>query len=228
MGKEMEKRARGLSLRVRGTLLPSGDEPADVRIIPAPAGNTRRCRWRLWRWPDHPRACGEHVYRLHWQSRQGGSSPRLRGTPHFDRVDAREVRIIPAPAGNTGCMMTYSIPAADHPRACGEHTVTVIAHAGDYGSSPRLRGTLHIIGTLFRNERIIPAPAGNTSSSPPASAPKPDHPRACGEHTARSFVRLLMRGSSPRLRGTLDDAVGYGVFGRIIPAPAGNTSWGPM
>jgi predicted lipoprotein with Yx(FWY)xxD motif len=119
--------------------------------------------------------------------------------------------------------MTYSIPAADHPRACGEHTVTVIAHAGDYGSSPRLRGT-SANGEIDTSEsRIIPAPAGNTFSTFPDDRDTADHPRACGEHCARSRWTPFQTGSSPRLRGTPVHCHRGHRRGRIIPAPAGNT-----
>ncbi|EGO93877.1 hypothetical protein APM_3480 [Acidiphilium sp. PM] len=49
------------------------------------------------------------------------------------------------------------------------------------------------------------------------------HPRACGEHMARSQLRENQTGSSPRLRGTLWEYAFFVLLIRFIPAPAGNT-----
>ena len=71
--------------------------------------------------------------------------------------------------------------------------------------------------------RFIPAPAGNTRSTPPKSRSRAVHPRACGEHTAEKASKIGWRGSSPRLRGTRR-LEGLNIRGmRFIPAPAGNT-----
>ena len=66
------------------------------------------------------------------------------------------------------------------------------------GSSPRLRGTLHVQAEQFRVRGIIPALAGNTARR---STPRPagrDHPRACGEHTKKSlYFQLSSSGRKP-------------------------------
>ena len=71
--------------------------------------------------------------------------------------------------------------------------------------------------------RIIPAYAGNTSSSLSARRSVGDHPRVCGEHRSPTGWNMRQTGSSPRMRGThfvcFVDNVIYG----IIPAYAGNT-----
>ena len=53
---------------------------------------------------------------------------------------------------------------------------------------------------------------------------RPVHPRARGEHIARSTARSRRFGSSPRSRGTRDPARGDRRRARFIPALAGNTS----
>ncbi len=54
--------------------------------------------------------------------------------------------------------------------------------------------------------------------------PQPrDHPRACGEHIRFEPVLAPPPGSSPRLRGTLDESMGPNGRVGIIPALAGNT-----
>ena len=51
-----------------------------------------------------------------------------------------------------------------------------------------------------------------------------DHPRVCGEHPALFCAMFCTLGSSPRVRGTRDDAVVVLGHDGIIPACAGNTS----
>ncbi len=115
----------GSSPRPRGTPRDRGLEARRCRFIPAPAGNTRSSRGSRTRWPVHPRARGEH--RVRWYSAQAlvGSSPRPRGTPKREVVGGGAARFIPAPAGNTPTGTSRRSPVRVHPRARGEHTVTV-------------------------------------------------------------------------------------------------------
>ncbi len=194
------------------------------RIIPAPAGNTYRPKALLPSPADHPRACGEHGRGARELGPFPGSSPRLRGTPLGKGDCLRRQRIIPAPAGNTCAEQQNQQTRPDHPRACGEHVCRCMDTASCLGSSPRLRGTpgMHIGHDC--HARIIPAPAGNTPGPNQHSEWPPDHPRACGEHVMRKLTSILIIGSSPRLRGTRCHDPGLGRLGRIIPAPAGNTT----
>ena len=131
----------GSSPRVRGT---PGGALVDLRmtgIIPACAGNTAWpwLRWLMFR--DHPRVCGEHLDGGFAPRRCGGSSPRVRGT-HGRHVQNRTLAgIIPACAGNTPAKAASPSRNRDHPRVCGEHSVTASGHACMRGSSPRVRGT---------------------------------------------------------------------------------------
>ena len=54
-------------------------------------------------------------------------------------------------------------------------------------------------------------------------ATRRDHPRACGEHSLRDTLTDTVRGSSPRLRGTLTQNCQTTSITGIIPALAGNT-----
>ena len=70
---------------------------------------------------------------------------------------------------------------------------------------------------------IIPACAGNTPSAGSVPRSCRDHPRVCGEHFFLFFGRVVLWGSSPRVRGTpLLSWRGSRLRG-IIPACAGNT-----
>ena len=55
---------------------------------------------------------------------------------------------------------------------------------------------------MTKNERFIPAPAGNSHRADSAHGRNTVHPRACGEQRAFCIRGLLSIGSSPRLRGT--------------------------
>ena len=70
---------------------------------------------------------------------------------------------------------------------------------------------------------IIPACAGNTTRGPAASSPARDHPRVCGEHVKPGDDASPLKGSSPRVRGTLRQFRDPIDVRGIIPACAGNT-----
>ncbi len=55
------------------------------------------------------------------------------------------------------------------------------------------------------------------------SAPRPVHPRVCGEHALSIATAPTNGGSSPRVRGTLPRYEPTGERTRFIPACAGNT-----
>ncbi len=173
-----------------------------ARFIPAPAGNiSSRCPLTCTR-SVHPRACGEHWRASEWENSECGSSPRLRGTCGRDDYQLRRYRFIPAPAGNIRARCCPKAAAPVHPRACGEHSTAWRLAAPLGGSSPRLRGTCEGDRVVKRDERFIPAPAGNIVALARAVYGVAVHPRACGEHASRVGGGDLLPGSSPRLRGT--------------------------
>ena len=53
-----------------------------------------------------------------------------------------------------------------------------------------------------------------------------DHPRVCGEHTTMATWFIPLPGSSPRMRGTRSARNAFITRAGIIPAYAGNTTWG--
>jgi len=159
----LSKQEDGSSPRLRGTPLDVGGQTMAERFIPAPAGNTSSGCRRLRPASVHPRACGEHVLLQQLFGQITGSSPRLRGTRFLSNFWDCPIRFIPAPAGNTPASRRYRSPGPVHPRACGEHAIGYHLVIAQYGSSPRLRGTL-VQGLLYLFRlRFIPAPAGNTA-----------------------------------------------------------------
>ena len=131
--------------------------------------------------------------------------------------------IIPAYAGSTSHEAVKAGRVRDHPRVCGEHHDYLTAASRYGGSSPRMRGALHVCGVLRILTGIIPAYAGSTvtASRPPARSG--DHPRVCGEHRHRGLGDLPRQGSSPRMRGAHSGLCSERAQCGIIPAYAGST-----
>ncbi len=109
----------------------------------------------------HPRVCGERVVSSSAAPALSGSSPRVRGTPVLQLAQAFQVRFIPACAGNAVDLRIKHIPAAVHPRVCGERSRSSSFSASAGGSSPRVRGTQDPSGEYPGPVRFIPACAGN-------------------------------------------------------------------
>ena len=147
--------------------------------------------------PDHPRACGEHCKPWPQLKPRGGSPPRLRGTSGAYRHSSPLVRITPAPAGNISGPTARPPYQWDHPRACGEHSLWRSGWRWQLGSPPRLRGTLVDTGVIPLGVGITPAPAGNIACLDIGTPPFEDHPRACGEHSARMPLLDFSTGSPP-------------------------------
>ena len=133
------------------------------------------------------------------------------------------VRIIPAHAGQTSTSSTGATGNADHPRACGANGLVAFHCHPDSGSSPRMRGKPIRRHRPTRPPRIIPAHAGQTPVRARGRFRRPDHPRACGANHPQAQFRLVVGGSSPRMRGKPCWRDGGFLVFRIIPAHAGQT-----
>ena len=78
-----------------------------------------------------------------------------------------------------------------------------------------------------RRPRIIPADAGSTYGHSFKTVAGKDHPRGCGEHGSADQTNRLLKGSSPRMRGALNQIIVNLKDMRIIPADAGSTATQP-
>jgi len=135
-------------------------------------------------------------------------------------------RFIPAGAGNTWSWPSMVKRATVHPRGRGEHIKAPTHQSKAAGSSPRARGTPLADILRQRNQRFIPAGAGNTSFSSSSLSRSAVHPRGRGEHVRVLLLHYCAHGSSPRARGT--HVLGHllSLDWRFIPAGAGNTPSG--
>ena len=214
----------GSSPRVRGTHDTLSIRQAELRFIPACAGNTHDLAIGDVGGSVHPRVCGEHAPMVTEAQGVFGSSPRVRGTRTLTNAIRSRHRFIPACAGNTLRFLCRSGLSSVHPRVCGEHEAAHIAVESGAGSSPRVRGTHATPPRPRPCVRFIPACAGNTYPSSATPRRNPVHPRVCGEHVSHDAITANASGSSPRVRGTQPRRRGGLRRRRFIPACAGNTA----
>ena len=201
-GKRRELAALGSSPLARGTPKFPLFQLVCMRLIPARAGN-RRHRVQLRATPPaHPRSRGEHLTIRQLLPVLFGSSPLARGTPSWLQGVQGGTRLIPARAGNTRDLPSSSGSAAAHPRSRGEHLLISGLFQGVRGSSPLARGTLGDPNMSATATRLIPARAGNTSSTANRFFHRKAHPRSRGEHNKVASAGEGVTGSSPLARGT--------------------------
>ena len=94
---------RGSPPRVRGTV-PIGMQVVYIfRITPACAGNSSLPSSNRKPMQDHPRVCGEQLWRTKSPAFAIGSPPRVRGTGNSSSTYFAPYRITPACAGNRTC-----------------------------------------------------------------------------------------------------------------------------
>ena len=176
--------------------------------------------------PVHPRMRGErYAEDQEWQPRDG-SSPHARGTLSAMRGPAAAARLIPACAGNAPFGGSPTGEKAVHPRMRGERTGAARGNVIAGGSSPHARGTPATEPVALRNNRFIPACAGNARGREGAVIGNTVHPRMRGERQARRRHNVPPDGSSPHARGTPVCAPSSWRSRRFIPACAGNAMSG--
>ena len=133
----------GSSPLARGLRIVNIPNLAEIRIIPARAGFTRRATESLLLGP--------------------GSSPLARGLLLHGAHSDLDLRIIPARAGFTPPSQTPDAHASDHPRSRGVYGCIILTPDRDGGSSPLARGLQQVRRPAVSKHGIIPARAGFTS-----------------------------------------------------------------
>ena len=153
---------------------------------------------------DHPRTCGENLMNRLEANSGYGSPPHLRGKQSFVYYTLKDRRITPAPAGKTRFLKEVELSKKDHPRTCGENTVSFCLSLFTLGSPPHLRGKRHVSDVAFNKLRITPAPAGKTGID-------------------LQIAKQTILGSPPHLRGKQTKTLIRSADIGITPAPAGKT-----
>ena len=106
---------------------------------------------------------------------------------------------------------------------CGEKRQGNMNKEVKVGSPPRMRGkVIGGFGVLVQIG-ITPACAGKSALCVNGGARSRDHPRMCGEKTAREFITYLIQGSPPRMRGRVKVTVCQRFRAGITPAYAGKS-----
>ena len=86
-----------------------------------------------------------------------------------------------------------------------------------------MRGKLGHVRVHARVLGLIPAHAGKTGARILAPPAYQAHPRACGENEVEGRRRVVVIGSSPRMRGKLTGFYDIQPGDGLIPAHAGKT-----
>ena len=208
---------------MRGQPLDHINKLVDGRIIPARAGPTRDFSATECPGTDHPRSCGANAVCDIGCKLCCGSSPLVRGQLNVFLGFFHQLRIIPARAGPTDCLILVISRIADHPRSCGANFRHPVCQTMRFGSSPLVRGQPNDIASRPCLERIIPARAGPTISHAMCFIISSDHPRSCGANLIANIRSVYGDGSSPLVRGQLEQLRDILSRVRIIPARAGPT-----
>ena len=159
-------------------------------------------RWcsRAGHW-DHPRVCGEKWAGLCTQRSSTGSPPRMRGKASPDNDNQAITRITPAYAGKRVAAQIFRNLDRDHPRVCGEKSISADSFSPGTGSPPRMRGKVNSPPQRLINFGITPAYAGTGDTLLDLPAGERDHPRVCGEKLYAARFASGGAGSPPRMRG---------------------------
>ena len=179
--KQVSKHQDGSPPRVRGEAFPFCDYSISLRITPACAGRSCQTRPTCGFRRDHPRVCGEKLYRIASASAIRGSPPRVRGEATLIMVAKKRKRITPACAGRSG-QAIFNLPDwRDHPRVCGEKSPSMRYSRATRGSPPRARGEEYSPGGHGGMDGITPACAGRSNLYGQPEFSGGDHPRVRGE-----------------------------------------------
>ena len=192
----------GPSPRVRGSLYKWRERDCLLRSIPACAGKPRGGPAERGAVRVHPRVCGEAYFSTFGARSSAGPSPRVRGSPDLEGGDPDGVRSIPACAGKPYTHHATRIISRVHPRVCGEASVQVRRASCRRGPSPRVRGSHAVNENVEPPHGSIPACAGKPGGWSVIGRAPGVHPRVCGEALKLGRLQTVMRGPSPRVRGS--------------------------
>ena len=144
---------------------------------------------------------------------------------HLSRVWAeRRNGITPADAGKTVYRRNSLHLRKDHPRGCGENSITRVLEVTRQGSPPRMRGKPRAVWRANRASGITPADAGKTVRSRERMDEPWDHPRGCGENFGKAVNVNVWIGSPPRMRGKRMCDIPNNIQFGDHPADAGKTA----
>ena len=131
-----------------------------------------------------------------------GRSPRVRGSlDEIENVGAGEGSI-PACAGEPGPRRARGSRRWINPRVCGGALYASSACFGSQGRSPRVRGSPFSCKPSAPRSGSIPACAGEPLEQPWAWGELEVDPRVCGGAAVTPDKDMVVKGRSPRVRGS--------------------------
>ena len=151
-----------------------------------------------------------------------GSSPRVWGTRGYRLYQGIALRFIPTGVGNAHRCATIRSWLPVHPHGCGERRRISTGARSNFGSSPRVWGTLGDAADDGLGERFIPTGVGNANQNTYYLSDRSVHPHGCGERYGRHTTCGRKFGSSPRVWGTLLIHGWMLISPRFIPTGVGN------
>ena len=130
----------GLSPRVRGNRTTPPKRNANLRSIPACAGEPLESPPQCCGSQVYPRVCGGTPSTLGAAGSIGGLSPRVRGNRPLWPPRCRRGGSIPACAGEPWQLFAARVSVWVYPRVCGGTRTRQNGPGGKSGLSPRVRG----------------------------------------------------------------------------------------
>ena len=167
------------------------------------------------------RACGGTSDSDSYQAWSWGLSPRLRGNRPSRCGRGWSRWSIPASAGEPVTVRYAEQSCEVYPRECGGTRRRLRLLEAQGGLSPRVRGNLADLLDSNREQRSIPASAGEPNGGLLADNPDWVYPRECGGTLEASRMVTDIRGLSPRVRGNPEMKFAMFTSARSIPASAG-------
>ena len=125
--------------------------------------------------------CGEKAQTGELERLKEGSPPRVRGKVEALRSNHDKGRITPACAGKSFYFRGRNTKRKDHPRVCGEKSVSLRPRLTALGSPPRVRGKVLLHRHFHDKLGITPACAGKRGITLLLWLTYKDHPRVFGE-----------------------------------------------
>ena len=212
---------RGLSPRVRGNHRAGLQAKAQVRSIPACAGEPSNPSTSRQQAEVYPRVCGGTQPTCSNCIRRSGLSPRVRGNRRWPDAVSRFGRSIPACAGEPRSGWARTRRKRVYPRVCGGTLAKASGSGLCPGLSPRVRGNRPTARLAGQHLGSIPACAGEPVFSAMMPELPPVYPRVCGGTVKAVTGGASVTGLSPRVRGNRWAAEEGRLYMGSIPACAG-------
>ena len=167
--------------------------------------------------------CGDYDAKLTSDTVRTDTPPRVRGLLTDTHLHLRHHRYNPACAGTTLSSSGPGRLLAIQPRVCGDYRCARSSSSPACDTTPRVRGLqIGIIINIIKL-RYNPACAGTTSRVHGVGGVIEIQPRVCGDYALYPALEIIIRDTTPRVRGLRRDLRGLHVIFRYNPACAGTT-----